>query len=140
MKGNNFSNIGIEFSPFPNKYGGILLQIKKGFRDFPINGLKGNNYTSNKDLEQLPFTLKDNYAIQLSVKPYRLFNSTIIDVLHMKIKDVYKFIIISFYYERLNIRNANFDGLALNQIVKQPFIDKYSKIDNFGIKLGLGLY
>ena len=140
LKGNNFSNFGIEFSPFPNKYGGILLQVKKGFREYRIFGLKGNKYLSDNSIGDMPISLKGIYSIQLSFKPYCFFHSEMTDVLHMKVKDIYKFIIISFYYEQLNFRNANFDGLPLNQIVKQPFIDKYDKINNFGIKLGLGLY
>jgi hypothetical protein len=140
MKGNNFTNIGIEFSPFPNKFGGILLQVKMGFRDYLINGVKGNEFVSNKDLDRLPFALKDNYSLQLSFKPYRFFNSKIIDVLHMKFKDLYKFIVISFYYEKLNIKNSNFDGMRLDQMVNQSFINKYGNANSYGVKLGLAIY
>jgi hypothetical protein len=38
FQGNYFGNIGIQFSPFPQQWGAWMLEVKRGYRSFPIYG------------------------------------------------------------------------------------------------------
>jgi len=137
--GNSFHNIGITFSPFPQKYGAILLQLTKGFSIFPFYG---NYPTENltKDNSPVEFVVYNKYCFEISCKPYRFFNSRR-DVLNdQKIRDWYKFIVLSFFYQKNDLRNSFFAGRKLENFVSNSFIDKYDNKGFFGFKIGFGLY
>lgn len=141
FNGNQFGNIGIAFSLFPKKYGGIMIQLKKGWVSYPINGDEGKEALGKQSDQNLPkFNLNNNFFIDLSFKPYRFFNSERVDIESFKWKDLIKKVSITLYYERINLVNSNYDGLKLDKIVGRNFVSKYNNQQNFGIKIGLALY
>ncbi|MGZ4033503.1 MAG: hypothetical protein ACXVP4_01455 [Bacteroidia bacterium] len=138
--GNTFENIGISFSPFPQKYGGILIQIKKGNRVFPYWGIYTNKLLSKDDGSNIYLQLNNCYSFEVCFKPYKFFNSKRTELNNLKGKDFYKFIVVSLYYERITLKNATFDDKPLSEIVNKDFITKYNTDDHFGIKIGFGIY
>lgn len=140
IKGNNFGNYGISFSPFPDKWGAFLVQAKYGYRNFPFFGPLNSNVQNPEISPYLHLILKDIYTIELSFKPYKFFHSKFYTPKEFRLKSLYKHILISLYYERLNFRNATFNATPLTKYVNQTFISKYSRINQFGVKLGLGIY
>lgn len=139
IRGSALYNFGIAFSPFPQKFGGILLQLTKSGCYYPFYGSYPTEKLT-KDNEPINLKLANNYSVELSFKPYNFINSKRINVLDHKIKELYKFIVISFYYQHFTLDGATFNNVSLSKFVNQPFIDRYSNQNYFGIKLGLGLY
>lgn len=140
IKGNNFGNYGISFSPFPDRWGAFLLQVKYGYRNFPFLGPLISDVQNPDVSPYFHLILKDIYTVELSFKPYKFFNSKFHTPNELRLKNIYKHILISLYYERLNFKNATFNNTPLTKYVDQSFINKYSGINQFGIKLGLGIY
>jgi len=139
MPGNVLYNFGFCFSPFPQKYGGFMLEIRKGGTSSPIYG---NYPTENLTLDNAPvfFKLSKSYSLELSFKPFKFYHSKKTKLSDQKLKNLYKLIIISLNYERLDLGAASFDGQPLTKFVSQNFMDKYRYINYFGIKFGIGLY
>lgn len=139
MRGNVLYNFGFCFSPFPQKYGGFMLEIRKGGTSSPIYG---NYSTENLTRDNSPvfFKLSKSYSVELSFNPFRFANSKKTKLSDQKIKDIYRLIIISLNYERLDLGAASFDSRPLTKFVGQSFINKYKYISYFGIKFGVGLY
>ena len=135
---NKFENIGIEFSPFPHKYGGVVIQVKSGFREFRTSAY-GYNLSTTDD-GNIYLVMHKCLSFNLMFNPYLFFNKKNVDFINTKPKDFFKFIIVSLYFEKLNLNNAAFGGVPLEKIVNQDFINKYSNIYNFGFKVGFGLY
>lgn len=140
--GNTFQNIGISFSPFPQKYGGFLLELKTGDRVFPIFGEYIKKYFTKDDGGYAFLQLNNAYSIELSFKPYKFFDSErmYLSTKPPKFKDLLKVITIGFYYEKLTFNGATFNGVAIDQIQSANFIAKYDNITNWGIKIGVALY
>ncbi|MCC6372671.1 MAG: hypothetical protein IT236_16830 [Bacteroidia bacterium] len=139
MHGNYLGNIGIMFSPFPQKYGGILIIVKKGYRDYPIFGTYGDKRIADGERENVSFDLSGNFSLEVSLKPVALFQNTYIN-LNEEEFDISKLFTLSFYYERLQLKNASFDGMPLKNMVNASFMNKYGITQSFGFKIGLMLY
>jgi hypothetical protein len=135
---NRFQNIGIEFSPFPNKYGGIVLQIKSGFREYRT-AASGYNL-SDTDNRNTYLLMRKCLSFNLLFNPYLFFTTKRNNFINPKPKDFFKYILVSLYCEKLNLDDATYGGVAIQKLVNQNFIDKYSSKYNFGVKLGFGLY
>lgn len=139
--GNKLSNIGIMVSLFPQKYGGILVQIKKGYRESIVRGTLGIKEIENGERESLPLIFSDNWSFELTFKPMAFFQDT-----YVKTEDNFDSeaignrFIITIFYERLNFESGSFNGTSISKMVSPEFMNKY-RIDNrFGIKLGFGIY
>ncbi|MBL7913069.1 MAG: hypothetical protein JNJ41_18545 [Bacteroidia bacterium] len=120
--GNYYGNIGIMFSLFPQKYGGIFVTFKKGYRGYPIFGTYGNEYISDGKAENVWFHLTSNYSADISFKPYAFFKNAYIDLENPVEKDFWKLITFSFYFEQLNLKDAEFDGKRFDSMVRADLI------------------
>ncbi|MBK7034952.1 MAG: hypothetical protein KBF42_08520 [Chitinophagales bacterium] len=138
--GNYSGNLGIMFSLFPQKYGGVLISAKRGYRDFPIFGTYGNDFIDDGKLDNTLFQLKKNYSAEISIKPYTFFKNGYADVNNFHSTDIWKLITVGFYYEQLELENANFNGIPFSKIVKSKFLSRYDVDHCYGVKLGLSLY
>lgn len=138
--GNFSGNIGIMFSLFPQKYGGILIMAKRGYRDFPVSGTRGNTYINNGALEYTLFQIKNNYSVEISAKPYTIMKNGYFRLREGNWNDMWKLITVGFYYERLDIENATFNGMPFAKVVTNKFISRYGVDHCYGVKLGLSLY
>lgn len=137
VNGNIYSAIGICFSPFPQKYGGFIIGVKRGNRLYPFYGPDIDKIREDSGVY---LTLRKCYSVELRFKPFILFSSSEKIFFYQKRKSFYKWFVVSFFYEKLTLNNATFNSVPLNQLVNQNFIDKYSNINNFGINLGFMLY
>jgi hypothetical protein len=133
---------GFSFSPFPQQYGGFLLEVKYGGSSFIFYGdYSAKQLSKYGEEEELLFNTRKNLSIELSFKPCKLFSRKILPLMYVKnAKDLLNFIVISFYYERFSMKGATFNNQPLSNFVAQNFIDKYSNRNYFGIKLGIGVY
>lgn len=138
-RGNSYHNFGICFSPFPKKYGGILIQITKGFSIMPFYGsYPTKNLT--KDNSPVELNLFTKLCLEISCKPYNFFNSKKSLLINQKLKDFYKHIVFSIYYKENSLKSSSFNNEPLNKYIDSKFIDKYTNKGFIGIKLGFGLY
>lgn len=138
--GNYSGNLGVMFSLFPQKYGGILISAKRGYRDFPIFGTYGNDFIDDGKLDNTLFEIKKNYSAEISFKPYTIFKNGFVEIANYTPRDILKLLTIGFYYEQLNLENANFNGIPFSKVVTPKFIKRYGVDHCYGIKLGLSLY
>lgn len=142
VKGSFPGYYGISFSPFPQKWGGIMLEVKRGGTFFDFFG-KYDAKTLDPHGENGPVNISTNknLAIELSFKPNKFIkpNSGCLDNIK-KPKDYLDLLVISLYYEQFSLVNAKFNGQNLNTMVSNKFIEKYSNRNYFGIKLGFGIY
>jgi hypothetical protein len=130
--------MGIMISLFPQKYGGLMLMVKKGYRSYPIFFVNLESEFGEDDHPNL--YLPENYSFELSCKPYSFFKNSYINQTELKAKDILKSLTITAYYERLNFKKASFKGLPINQIVNSSFLNKYAIIENYGLKIGFSFY
>jgi hypothetical protein len=140
VAGQNILNYGIAFSPFPSKYGGIMIQIKYGKTAYQVQGLYGQKMIKGGGYEQLPMRISNNIIYECTFKPYALGgNAYVLSNLKRK-NDLWKSIAISVYYEQLNIKSAVFNGTRIDQMVAPGFLDKYGVDKRVGFKIGLSFY
>lgn len=142
MKGSFPFYYGFSFSPFPQKWGGFLLEIKKGGNYIAFYGnYDGKLLNKNGDNSALNLATNDILSIELSFKPNKFVrpNPECLPNLN-KAKGFLDIIVISLYYERFNLKSATFGEEKLNTFVSEKFTEKYSNQNYFGIKLGIGIY
>ncbi len=137
--GNMYSGIGLCFSPFPQKYGGFMLEIKRGNRLYPFFG-PGADALYNTNNVNVFLTLRKCYSAELVFKPFILFSSQEKMSYFQKIRSYYKYLTISLYYERLSLKYSTFNTAPLSTFVEENFIKEHDKIENWGIKIGFYLY
>jgi hypothetical protein len=138
--GSTFSNFTFNFSPFPDRFGGFFLQFKTGYISIPIYGPLTNIYEENTTQPTLNLAITHCHSFELSFCPYKLFKSHRLKVVGGSLKDWYKFLIISFYYNQFSLKNATVGGEPLNKFVGQAMIEKYKTLNNFGVKFGIGIW
>ncbi len=138
--GNYSGSYGIQFSPFPQKYGGILIAAKRGYNSFPIFGTYENEYISNGELDNALFDIKGNYSFELIMKPYTFFHNGYVNLQDRQKNNILKCISIGFYYDKINLENATFNDRDFKKMVNDDFIKKYGIDDCYGMKLGVSLY
>jgi hypothetical protein len=146
FSGNYSGNIGIAIAPFPQKYGGFLLIVKRGYRQYPIFGTYGNKYISGGTADNVTIDVKNVYSAELLMKPYTFFRRSSLDFGNRYVSfrkgdlNPLQFITIGFVAERIDIRTATFDNMALNRMVNPAFMNKYGVCWRFGCKVGVSLY
>ena len=140
MSGNYRGDIGVMFSLFPQKFGGIMLAVKKGYRSYVIHGIYGNPFIGKGKNEKAYFDLDYNYAIEIILKPYSLFKNSFFITQTSSVIDILKLVTIGFYYEQTNLLDADIEGLPIKSIVSKSFMDKYGMTNMYGFKIGLALY
>lgn len=137
--GNNVFNFGIAFSLFPQKYGGILIQVKHGTTGFYLHNVYNSPYVNGGGSDKVPISNSGNWVYELTLKPFAFFKNTYYNIREENFKFANSFII-SFYYEKLNFKSAEFNGTTIDKIVSQTFLNKYGIDNRFGFKIGIGLY
>lgn len=139
--GNYYGDIGIIFSPFPQKFGGILLSFKRGYRNYPIfiGPWLDQFFPDIKDVN-VGLEMRSNYSFEVAIKPYTFFHNGFKIFGSIERKDIWRFITLSFYIEQLNLKDANFQGVRFDNMVNSNFISKYGVDRRYGIKLGFALY
>jgi hypothetical protein len=126
-------NYGVFFSPFPDKYGAMMLQIKQGSYTFPIYGAFGNKYLSDGKNEWIDLSVPTTLNVQLTCKPLTFFKSK-------KENQFHKNVLFSLFYETVSLKDATLDGEALSKYLKTAFFDNYGTGYHLGFKLSYGVY
>jgi hypothetical protein len=134
FSGSYFINYGVFFCPFPNKYGSVMLQIKRGDYAFPIYGAYFNKYlqTANKN-EWIDLTISTTLNVQLTCKPLTFFKSK-------KENQLKNNVLLSLFYETVSLKNATLDKEPLSKFLKTTFFDKYGTGHHFGFTISYGIY
>ncbi len=141
FSGNYMGNIGVMISLFPQRYGGILLSIKKGYRAYPIWNAYAYPELESYDLDYITLDLKKNYALELTFKPTAFFKNSYIDFQKsVDANEIWKTLVISLYYEKLNFKESTFDSMKLDKIVNSNFMNQFGIDHRFGVKVGFGFY
>lgn len=131
IMGNRCYNIGIMFSPFPDKYGGIMFQVRRGSKVFRIE--VGNNPFVVGEYGYLE--VSKNWIYEITFKPWTFKNDKFPSTKRFKTS-----ITVSFHYERVNFGSAEFNGTKINKMFSSEFIEKYEIDHRFGFKIGIGFY
>ena len=140
IRGNSMFNLGVMISLFPQKFGALMLQIKKGGTSFQFhNMIYGNTFVNGGGNDKVGMWVSNNWTYELIIKPFAFFRNTFYSKYHGG-QYLSNSFVISFYYERLNFRSSEFNGTKLIEIVNDSFISKYGIDNRFGIKIGLAFY
>lgn len=131
-RGTFYSAFGIAFSPFPNKYGGFMLIAKTASLGIPVHGTYGTLFNKN-GTDWVSISVPGLYSFELVCKPLTFFKATKSDRANGILQ-------LSVFVQRLNWKNANFDGLPLSRITQGDFMNKYATQDHYGITIKIGLY
>ena len=140
MSSGNFGSYGIMVSLFPNKFGGILLSLKRSGSGYRVGGVYGDSLIENGTAENLYFNADKNYGLELSFKPYAFFKNSYINFEQRTSQKFLKAITCSIYYERFNLKDADFGGVKFTDMVTKGFISKYGATNRFGFTIGWSLY
>jgi hypothetical protein len=137
FQGNYFGGFGIQFSPFPLKYGGIILNVSRGYASFPIYGHYGNQYINNYDSDFAFFDIGKVDKIQLFFKPLLIGKSKLKNVTEAR-RDFRNWMICGVYYERFDFKNAHLHGTPFFEMVNNDLF--LLKTDHrFGFTIGFGI-
>ncbi len=140
IKGNHPLYFGVCFSPFPQKYGGFIIEFKRGGSSYPFYGdYDGKAINDNGENSPAMLITKNNYSFDLSFVPYLFFRSGRPHPFNSKLRDFHKFIVVTLTYEKFSLKNSTFNGRPLSNMVTQDFIARYSDKYYFGIKVGIGI-
>lgn len=133
FRGTFYGSYAVSFSPFPNRYGGFMLMYKWSRFGVPLHGTYGTIFNPD-GYDWLSLSVPCTYNIELSFKPVLFFKNK--NKLHQNF-NVFQ---LSLFYRELNWKKAEFDGLKLQQILPDSFLDQYQKSRYFGIGIRYGLY
>jgi len=131
ITGGRCANLGVMFSPFPNKIGGLMLQVRTGTKIFRIE--TPNNEIINREYSYL--TISKNWIYEVLFKVWTFKNEGFPNIAHYKSS-----IILSFHYERVNFGTSEFNDISISQMLSNNFMEKYRIDHRFGFKIAWGFY
>jgi hypothetical protein len=142
IRGYNMFYFGVMFSLLPHKAGALMLQVKRGtvgyeahaliFENAAIPNISGN--------DKYPFTISKSWKYELTLKPQAFFTDVYTDVDDLQPGDFWKTFSISFFYEKINFKTAEFNGTKFSTFLTNDFMTKYAYDNRFGFKVGFSLY
>jgi hypothetical protein len=134
--------LGLMFSLFPHKAGAIMLQVKRGGVGYQAHALVFENASvpNISGNDKYPFTISKSWKYELTFKPQAFFEDAYIDVNNQEPGDFWKTFSISFFYEKINFKTAEFNGTKFSTFLTNDFMTKYAFDNRFGFKIGFSLY
>jgi hypothetical protein len=142
IKGNTMFYYGLMFSVFPDKYGAILLQVKRGTVGYNAHQLIFENQ-SIPDIagyDKFPFSISKSWKYEITFRPQAFREDSYIDVYNPERGDFWKMFSFSVFYERVNFKTAEFNGTKFSQFMTDAFMKKYAFDNRFGFKIGFSFY
>jgi len=140
ITGNGFSAVGIQLSPFPDRYGGLMLTISRGGGIFSFNGPPNEIYHPEKGGSYLDLSMRRDIGMELCMSPYKFLRFRERESLA---DPSYRFILravtVSFYYERLSFSRSRFYTEPLSTFVTSGFFTGMKPVKNIGFKIGFGI-
>ncbi len=142
IRGNKFWNVGIALSPFPDRYGSVMLKVSKGSQSVSFGGLYDDQLYVNDDGLYMDLYLKRNFSIELAMRPFTFGTPKHVTITGMETaKDALRLISTSLYFESLQLTEGKFRTTDLSSFIDPSFFtSKHSKMYNFGFKVGIGLW
>jgi hypothetical protein len=134
--GNNNNTLlayGISFSPYPNKYGGIILECKMGIYSHKIGILRGTI------INQKPFDADNLYwgfkyeSLGLTCKPILFFKKK-------KMQHEQNSFLVGIFLNNIHIAKSQIYDLPLSNFMSKSFLDKYQTTFLVGLKIGYGVW
>ncbi len=130
--GNQHTSYGIMFSPYPTKYGGLMLILKRGQINYRVSN--GGSLDS-QETDNLFITVPIDYKFELVCKPFYLFRQ------NNKRKYLWlNYFQVSAFFQKVSWKDAKIDGLAFNRFMSPTFQNKYSCDYHFGFTFRIGIY
>lgn len=139
IQGTNYFAWSINFSPFPDRFGGVLLQYKFGNSSIAMAG-PSSAYYDGREKPRMKIRKVRNQTLELSFHPYKFFTNKRTSLKDMKVNHFYKTIVVSVYGKKTSLNNSTFGVDPLSKYVKQDFIDQYNDVYSFGVKVGIGIW
>lgn len=142
IKGNSMNYLGIMFSLFPHKAGAILLNVKRGRVGYMAHQqiFENTSLPNINGYDNYPFTISKSWKYELTFKPLAFFQDVYIDVYNPEKGDFLKMLSISFFYEKVNFKTAEFNGTQFSTFLSPDFMSKYAFDNRFGFKIGISFY
>ena len=120
------------FSPFPNKYGGILLSFKKGSSSNYCN-FYDNKFVDDGKQEHVYFNIQIQ-TWELTIKPLLFFKKFV------ESDNAVKHLSVSLSYDKVNIKNLEVFHTKLSSMVNESFMTKYGETKRFTVAVGFTFY
>jgi len=135
MRGNYLNRLGVMFSLFPRRYGGILLTIKSGPYLFPVYDVFEDPAFDVGNSEWADFVVPTK-SFECTFRPRAFFK----EPPEGQKNDFLYSIIFSFFYEKMSYSSATFDGSNLGMFINPAFFEQYGTDERYGFKIGLAIY
>jgi hypothetical protein len=132
IRGSYYGGYSIAFSPFPDRYGGLMLVAKKTYFGVPVNGTYGSFFNQNGP-DWVDISIPAKFCFELVCKPLTFSKK----LAKERENGLLQF---SIFYERLSWKEASFYGLPFSSFMSDDFIKKYATEDHWGVTLKIGMY
>lgn len=133
-RGNYMSSIGIIFSPFPYKWGGLTFLLSRGQQNFPVFVASQYYETDSDDWEYVMLNKTKVISGELRIHPALFFKQQ-----PLGLGKFHQYCYFSLYYEQANTNHIKFKDVALDQLLTSSALDQAFKKHSFGFKLGVWL-
>ncbi len=132
LSNGSYGKYGFMFSPFPDKYGGILLSFKKGSSSYYCY-FYDNKFVADGKQEHIYFDVKIQ-TWELTIKPLLFFKKMV------ESDNAVKHLSVSFSYDKVNIKNLTIFNTRLSSMVDEAFMSKYGETKRFTVAFGFTFY
>jgi hypothetical protein len=136
--GSNQYRYGIIFSPYPDKYGGFLLAVKRGINNYPISGAyRYFDIVKYESESYIYIDLPVDVCVEVTCKPLLS--------LHEKRQGKYidfisQNLVLSAYWEHVSINRAQLNQAPITHFLKPDFFARNGTDNHFGFKVSFGFY
>lgn len=136
--GSNQYRYGIIFSPFPDKFGGFLLAVKRGVNNYPISGAyKFLDIVKYESESYIYLDLPVDASVELTCKPflflYKKRQGKYIDVISRNL-------FVSVFWDRVSMNRARINQSKLTNFLHPDFFARNGTDNHFGFKVSFGFY
>jgi hypothetical protein len=143
LQGNQIFNFGVMFSLFPQKKGGVMIQLKKGITSMGIYNIKNPNIGEGISGQRSAIWFSQNFMGEVIFKPFAFVRNTFVDkdfINQTSHKPLFNLISVSLYYQRFDHSMSSFYGTDFSTITNPIFLNKYHFENQFGAKIGFSFY
>ncbi|OYU94788.1 MAG: hypothetical protein CFE21_13945 [Bacteroidetes bacterium B1(2017)] len=143
FQGTSNTSYGIFFTPFPQKYGSLTFEMNKGISNLFVfrNNPKG---LFNSIGNHTPPVLMQYNKFQFLASVYPLRSFVAMSSQSRKYLNYFnRNFLLCVYYERYKLENTKIQGdiyqASITKFLDKEFMEKYSVLNRFGIKVGLSI-
>ncbi len=130
--GNVLFTYGINFSPFPKKFAGLGISVKKGIISYRFTNA---NFLGNNAPDNAFISVPINYNIEITAKPFLELGKINFFKSNLFFKYLISNIRIGVFFQELTWGKAKFENISFNSILTNGFMQKYKSDRQIGLSI-----